>query len=351
MPKRPSRKSTSKKLAAKQKPKTSQKSEGRFRHKSFRRSYREDYACPLEAPSLLSHAIQSFRIIFKNWRLFLPLVLLMVVLNIALVGLMNEDTFVAFQKSVDETTAGVKTGEVGTFAKSGLLLISTITTGGLSAGSSESKQIFSFLLFLITWLVTIYLLRHLLTSKKKIKLRDALYNSLSPLLSTIVVGAVIFVEAIPLMIVIITYSAAVNTGFLQTPFYALLYVIFAGLLILLSAYLISSSLVALIAVSAPGLYPFQAIRSASNLLAGRRIKFILRVLYLLLVIGVLWALIMTPLIALDLGLKSQLTWLQGFPFVSLELLIMSCFTTVYATTYLYLFYRHMLDYDDKKEQK
>lgn len=318
----------------------------RFHHKSFKRSYREDYDRPFEAPGLLAHAVASFKIIKRNWKLFLPLILLMAVLNVALVGLMNEDTFVAFQKSVDETTAGVKNGEIGTFAKSGLLLISTITTGGLATSSSEASQIFSVLLALITWLVVIYIIRHLLTSKKPIKLRDALYNALSPLLSTIVVAAVIFVEAIPLMIVIITYAAAVNTNFLSTPFYALIYVIFAALLILLSAYLISSSLIALIAVSAPGLYPFKAIKSASSLLAGRRIKFIIRVLYLVIIVGIIWAVIMTPLIAIDLGLKNSLEWLKGFPFVSIELLLMSCFTEVYVATYLYLFYRRLLDYED-----
>ncbi len=322
------------------------KSETRFKHKSFKRSYREDYDRPFEAPGLLAHAVASFKIIFKNWKLFLPLVLLIAILNIALVGLMNEDTFVAFQKSVDETTEGVKNGQIGTFAKSGLLLVSTITTGGLATGSSEASQIFSFLLALVAWLVVIYLLRHLLTSKEPIKLRDALYNALAPFLSTIVVAAVIFIEAIPIMVVIISYAAAVKTNFLSTPFYALLFVIFAALLILLSVYLISSSLIALVAVSAPGLYPMQAIKSASNLLAGRRIKFIIRVFYLIIVVGVLWAVIMTPLIAIDIGLKSSLEWLKGFPFVSIELLLMTCFTEVYATTYLYLFYRRLLDYED-----
>lgn len=316
-------------------------------HRSFKRSYREDYDRPFEAPGLLSHAIASFKLIFKNWRLFLPLAIIIIVANIALVGLMNEDTFVAFQNSVDETTAGFKNGELGTFAKSGLLLISTITTGGLSTGMTEVQQVFAVLLFIITWLVTIYLLRQRLAGHK-VKLRDGLYNALTPFISTLIVVAVIFLEAIPIMIVVITYSAAVSTNFLSTPFYALIYVIFAALMLLLSVYLISSSLIALVAVSAPGLYPFVAIRSAHELLLGRRIKFIIRLIYLIIVIAVVWVVIMTPLIALDLALKSSISWLNGIPFVSIELLIMTCFTAIYATTYLYLFYRRLLDYDDKE---
>ncbi len=315
-------------------------------HHSFRRSYREDYQRPFDGPGLLSHAIISFQTVFRNWKLFLPLILIMTVLNVALVGLMNEDTYVQFQDALDETSSSLQSGkELGTFARSGLLLISTITTGGLSQGMTDMQRVFAVILLLIIWLVTIYILRHTL-AKQKIKLRDALYNALSPFISTLIVLIIILIQAIPIMIVVVTYSAAVQTNFLATPFYALVYFIFASLLILLSVYLISSSLIALVAVSAPGLYPLVAIRTASELLAGRRIKLIIRIIYLLFVMVVLWAIIMTPLIALDLWLKSFVTWLAGIPFVSLELLLMTCFSAIYCTTYLYLYYRRLLDYDD-----
>ncbi len=316
-----------------------------YKHRSFRRSYREDYAHELEVPGLLSHAVKSFRVIFDNWRLFIPLILIMVLASIILVGLMNEDVYVQFQKTIDETSKDISMENIGTFTKSGLLLVSAIATGGLTQGKTEVQQVFTVLIFLIVWLVTIYLLRHRLANQR-IKLRDGLYNALSPLLSTLVVALIIFIELIPIMIVVITYSAAVRTDFLSTPFYALIYFIFAALLTILSVYLVSSSLVALVAVSAPGLYPLVAVRTASDLLAGRRIKFIIRIIYLAIIMVILWVIIMLPLIALDLWLKSIFDFLAGIPFVSLELLIMTCFTAVYCTTYIYLFYRRMLDYED-----
>ena len=289
--------------------------------------------------------MKSFRVIFDNWRLFIPLILIMVLASIILVGLMNEDVYVQFQKTIDETSKDISMENIGTFTKSGLLLVSAIATGGLTQGKTEVQQVFTVLIFLIVWLVTIYLLRHRLANQR-IKLRDGLYNALSPLLSTLVVALIIFIELIPIMIVVITYSAAVRTDFLSTPFYALIYFIFAALLTILSVYLVSSSLVALVAVSAPGLYPLVAVRTASDLLAGRRIKFIIRIIYLAIIMVILWVIIMLPLIALDLWLKSIFDFLAGIPFVSLELLIMTCFTAVYCTTYIYLFYRRMLDYED-----
>ena len=314
-------------------------------HRSFRRSYREDYERPIELPGLLSHAMTTLKVLLKNWKIFLPLILIIALANVILVGLMSEDTYVKFQEAIESTKEEIAFGELGTFARSGLLLISTITTGGLSQGMTEVQQVFAVLLFCIAWLVTIYLLRHILAGHK-VKLRDGFYNALAPLISSLVVVFVMFLQAVPLMIVVITYSSAVSTDFLSTPFYALVYFIFAVLMILLSAYLLSSSLIALTAVSAPGLYPLTALRTASDLLLGRRIKFIIRLIYLFLALAVFWVIIMTPLIAIDLLAKSAWDWLAGWPVVSFELLLMTCFTIVYSTAYIYLYYRRMLDYED-----
>ena len=312
-------------------------------HQSFKRSYREDYVRKLSVPGLLHHTADTFAAIFRNWKLFLPLIIFAVLFNVILVGLMNESTYVQFQESL-EGNGGDK---LGNFAKAGLLLVSTVTTGGLTGGLGEAQTIFAVIIFLIIWLVTIYLLRFRL-AEKKVKLRDGFYNALTPLLSTFVVFLVAVVQMIPILIVVFTYSAAIQTGFLETPFYALIYFIFASAMLLLSGYLLSSTLVALVAVSAPGLYPFTALKTASDLMAGRRIRFIIRVLFLILTLAVVWTVVMLPLIALDLWLKSVIPWMEGWPVVPILLQIMTCFTFVYISAYLYLFYRRMLDYEDDK---
>ncbi len=317
-------------------------------HQSFKRSYREDYVRKLSIPGLLHHAADTFAVIFKNWRLFLPLIIFAVLFNVVLVGLMSESTYVEFQKTLEDTTSGGLSGaELGNFAKAGLLLISTVTTGGLSGGLSEAQIIFAVIIFLLIWLITIYLLR-LRLAGKKVKLRDGFYNALTPLLSTFVVFLVAVIQAIPIFIVIITYSAAVQTDFLSTPFYALVYFIFAALLITLSGYLLSSTLIALVAVTAPGLYPMTALKTASDLMASRRIRFLIRLVFLILVLAVCWVVVMLPLITIDLWLKGIWSWLEGFPFVSIMLLIMTCFTFVYISAYLYLYYRRVLAYEDDK---
>ena len=305
-------------------------------HKSFKRSYREDYTRETKVPGIMYHIFKSFGMIFKNWKLFLPFLIIVVVLNALFVGIMNEANYVQFQDILDETSEQVSGGDIGSVAKAGLLLMSTVSTGGLSGESSEAAVVFGVLIFLIIWLVTIFLLRHIMAGHK-VKLRDGLYNAMTPLISTFVVFIVVLFQCIPIFLLIIAYSAAVQTEFLSTPFYALVFFVFAVVMILISGYLLSSSLMAFVAVSAPGLYPMRALSAASEMMMGRRVKLILRIIALIMVLAVMWVVVMLPLILFDMWMKT-FEWTEGIPFVPICLTIMTCFTCIYVTTYLYIYY-------------
>ena len=314
-------------------------------HKTFKRSYREDYKRNTNVPGVMHHIFASFGAILKNWKLFLPLLIIVVIMNAVLVGIMDQSDYSQYQEALDEASLQVAGGDIGNVAKAGLTLISTVTTGGLSGGSSEAATVFGILMFLIIWLTTIFLLRHILAGNK-VKLRDGLYNAMTPLISTFLVFAVAVIQCIPIFLLIVAYSAAVQTDFLATPFYALVFFIFAALMIILSGYLLSSSLIALVAVSAPGLYPIKALRTASDLMMGRRIKFILRLVALILTLAIMWVAVMLPLILFDMWMK-QFEWTAGIPFVPICLTTMTCFTAMYITVYLYKYYRWMLNYEEK----
>lgn len=315
-------------------------------HRSFRRSYREDYVRPLSVPNSLSYVMYTLKLILQNWRLFLPLLIFAVVFNVTLVGVMSEETYVKFQDVLAENNAKIASGEIGNFAKAGLILISTVTTGGLSSGMSEVEIVFAVISFLLLWLITVYIVRHRLAGRR-IKLRDAFYNALTPLISTFVVLAVAFLQAIPIAIVVITYSVAVQTDFLATPFYALVYFVFAASLSLLSVYLISGTLLALVAVTAPGTYPLIALRTSSNLLAGRRTHLIWRLMVMLFSLACLWVIFMLPIITLDLFFKAHFSFCTGWPIIPVCLLVMTCFSAIYVSVYIYLCYRYLLNNKDK----
>ena len=296
---------------------------------------------------MTSQASAAFKMFFKFWKIFLPLLLIFVGLYIFLIGAMSENTLADIKANVEQTNKDVADGKIGTVGKAGLTLLGIISTGGLTT-MNDAQIVIAVLLFTIIWLVTIYLARHLLAGHQEIKMRDGFYSALSPLVSTLVVGLIIFLEAVPIMLTIIVFQVALTTEFLSTPFYALLFFMFAALMITLSLYLLSSSFFAIIVVSAPGLYPLTAVRMAKNLIMGRRLRFLIRVFYLVIIVALLYLLLLMPAIILDGVLKAQFAWLaeSKIPFVAIIQLTITVFIFIYLSIYFYLFYRAILDYND-----
>lgn len=256
-----------------------------YKHRSFRRSYREDYRRDLKVPKAGRHVLETFKTIFRNYKYFGLLLLIMSVVGV-------------------------------------LMMWATM----------ETTMVFGALIFLVIWLMSIFLVRHEMAGRK-INLRDGFFNAMTPLISVLVVFLVALVQCVPIFLLIIAYSAAVKTDFLATPVYALMFWAFAGLMILISGYLLSSSLIALVAVSAPGLYPIKALSAASDLMVGRRVRFVLRLLVLVLVVMAMWAIIVLPLSL----------WNLPEMVLTIAVTILGCFISMYVAVYLYIYYRSLID--------
>ena len=310
-------------------------------HHSFKRSYREDYQRPLEVPGLLVHAMSTLKIIFHNWKLFFGLLLIVVCSNILFVGLMNQETYESAQESLELSNEALGHGELGRVAEAAMMVVTTVTTGGLSNSLTEVQQAFAIFLFAVTWLVTIYYLRQLLAGNRP-RIRDGLFNALAPLLSSLCTILVIIVHAVPIMLFVVLYSSAQATGFLAQPLYAFLFWAFSALLILLSCYLLPGSILALVAVSVPGIYPMTAINATTDLIQGRRTRFIIRLVFALLFLAVIWVVVMLPLTWLDMFVRAKFAS-PDIPVMPLIIQVMTTFSVIYLTSYIYLFYRRMLD--------
>lgn len=314
-------------------------------HRSFRRSYREDYKRGLRAPGLVSHALTSLKIIFRNWKLFGLLMLVVVIANILFVGIMSEENYQTYQDSLDLSSEVNGYGELGRFAKSGMLFLSSITTAGLSSSIGDVQILFLIIFVLMLWLITTYFLRHILAGNKP-RFRDGLYNAFAPIISVLVVAVVLFIHLIPFFVFLILYSTAVATDFLSQPLYCFLFWLLGSLLILLSLHLVPISLISLSSVTVPGIYPMQAIHAATDLIQGRRTKYIIRIVFFFLVLAILWVVVMLPITWLDLWMKEEMGWLVNTPIVPFFLQCMTAFSIIYTTSYFYLFYRRMLENED-----
>jgi len=87
----------------------------------------------------------------------------------------------------------------------------------------------------------------------------------------------------------------------------------------------------------------QAVYAVTDLIQGRRTKIIIRIFFALVFLAVIWVIVMLPLIWLDLVLKQNIEWLNIVPFIPFMLQVMTTFTIIYLSSYIYLFYRRMLD--------
>lgn len=306
-------------------------------HRSFRLTYRRDYQRSLRLPGYFSFTREVTQLLWRNKKTFLLLVALYSLLSAVLVGIASQNTYSQLQDAVSTADQSASLG-LGAVGKAGLLAISAVS-GGLSSNVGQVQQIYSLFLVLMTWLTTVWLLRVLLAGNKP-RLRDAVYSAGAPIMATIVVSLILLIQALPLVAAALIFSVLITS---VTGVISMAFAFAAILLVLLSLYWLTSSFMALIIVTLPGMYPWQAIKSAGDLVIGRRIRILLRIVWLLVLVGLLWAITIIPTILFDSWLVKILPVAKNVPLVPVILLLVTTFVTVWVSTYVYLLYRKVVD--------
>lgn len=310
-------------------------------HRSFRMTRRRDYVRSLNVSGYWSFTNFVRKTLWQNWRMFGGLILLSAVMTIIISGFGAQSVYDNLANTLEQTGGDLFEGAWGTVGQAGLLLASSITTG-LSPNLTEAQSVIGALAGFFAWLVTIWLLRNTLAGHKP-RLRDGLYNAGSPILSTIVVGLIIMVQLLPAAIALIVYSAAQASGLLEGGFVAMLVWVGVALMGLISLYWITSSFIAMVIVTLPGMYPMHAIKAAGDLVIGRRLRVLLRLFWLAFIIVLTWAFIVIPVILLDSWVKSMVPAIAWLPLVPLLIIMMSSLTLVFTASYVYLLYRRIVD--------
>lgn len=312
-------------------------------HRSFRRTLRRDYARSLKLPGYWAFTGYVRETLWKNKNLFLSVVLLFGVLSALFVGLASQQTYTTLSATLRDTGTSFFNGNSGEIGQAALLLL-TGATGNFTANPTEPQQIYGAICGLMAWLVTVWLLRGLLAGKKP-RLRDGLYSAGAPIIPTFLVLLAALVQLFPLAVAATILSSAVSTGFITGGVEAMTLSLGGLLLITLSLYWITSTLIALVVVTLPGMYPTQAIRVAGDLVVGRRLRILFRLLWMVFITALVWLVIMVPVILLDTWLKGVWGAIEWIPFVPIALLVVSSFTVVWTASYVYLLYRRVVDDD------
>lgn len=312
-------------------------------HRSFKLTRRRDYARSLKLPGYFAFTRQVFETLRAQKGLYLALIFIYAFVTAVLVGVASQDTYTALNDALAETSEGVLTGGFGEVQKAGILLATGIG-GNFYGEMTETQQVFGALLGVLLWLTTIWLLRAQLAGRS-VRLRDGMYNAGAPIVPMIILVLVFALQLIPAAIAVVAYSTALSTDFLSGGVEGMLFAAAAALLVILSVYLITTTFMSLVIITLPGMYPWRALRAAGDMVVGRRLRLLLRLVWMSVVVTIAWALIMIPIILLTNWLQSYAVGLAWIPIVPICVLLLSSASTVYVTAYIYLLYRKVVDDD------
>jgi hypothetical protein len=91
------------------------------------------------------------------------------------------------------------------------------------------------------------------------------------------------------------------------------------------------------------MYPMKALTAAGDLVIGRRVRILLRFVWLFVFTFAVWAVIMIPIILFDNWLKAVWPAIQWLPIVPICLLVIASFSIVWMSSYTYILYRKVVD--------
>ncbi len=305
-------------------------------HRSFRLTRRRDYKREFIIPGYISFTVQVGRTLWQNRWLFIKFLLVYIILSALLLGVISQGNYSQLADTLKSLGKDISGGGAGLGSQT-LALFSAVVSGSLSQSLTQAQQIYAGLLFLVSWLTIVWLLRQRL-SGKKVRLRDGIYSSGSPLVSTFLILLVVLVQILPIALGFLVYGAASASGLLSGGVEAMLAWVGIALLAVLSLYWLTSSLIGMVVVTLPGMYPLAALKSSGDLVLGRRLKIMLRLVWLGLSLVILWLIILVPAILL-----SELVKVAWLPIVPLTVLLLSSFSILWGASYIYLLYRRLID--------
>jgi hypothetical protein len=276
-------------------------------------------------PSAWSLTMSAAETFWQYKRIFIYITLIYGLLNLILVqGLASSSDVGNLKNDLDKLFSG----NISSLGSS--LGVFVLLVGSAGNGTSQTAGAYQLFLALMTSLAVIWTLRQLFQGSK-LRVRDAYYRGMYPLIPFILVLIIIGIQLLPLAIgssiftIVLSNGIAVN--FIEKAIFAL---IFAGLAFA-SIYLICSSIFALYIVTLPDMTPLKSLRSARQLVRKKRLIVLRKLLFLPLALLVVAAIVMMPIILWLTALAQSIFF------------ILTMLALVAAHTYLYTLYRVLLN--------
>jgi hypothetical protein len=211
------------------------------------------------------------------------------------------------------------------------IAVFSLLLGSSSASRGDIGGLYQTIIIIVVSLALIWALRQILANpKQRVRTKEAFYNGMYPLIPFLLVLLVMSLQLIPVAIANMLYSFVVIGGFAASSIELALWYIMIFLLMLLTLYMLSSSIFALFIVTLPDVRPMQALRAARELVRYRRWSVMRKVILLPLILILLLAIVTLPSILLVPALSE---WIFFIATVLLLPLLIS---------YMYGLYRALL---------
>ncbi len=267
--------------------------------------------------------VQAWKILGKNWKLFGGLFLIYAVLNIILIGGLNSGDLQSMKSSISDLFTG-NFGQVS----GGLALFAVLLTSS-NSGNGGDGSTYQALLLLVVSLAAIWALRQTYASHK-IRIRDAFYGGMYPLIPVLLVLLVLCLQLIPFLIGDFLYNIMVDGGIAALTIEKLIAGTIFFLLAVLSLYMLLSSIFALYIVTLPDMTPMKALRSARELVRFRRVKVLRKLFFLPLAVIIMLAIVVVPFI------------IFATPVAAWLFFTLSMAAVIFVHSYLYGLYRELI---------
>ena len=180
---------------------------------------------------------------------------------------------------------------------------SYILSNNTTNSSNATSGIYQVVLILLFSLVFIYVFRKAF-KKQNTTVKESIYQSMYPLIPYLVVLFIILLELIPMDLGLALYSLITSAGIINNIVEQIIFSILLVGFISLSLYLLSNSIVSLYIVTLKDMTPLNSLRSAKQLVVGRRFSVILTILLLPVILLLVAVVVLIPLIMLIPALAS-----------------------------------------------
>ncbi|MGH7241785.1 MAG: hypothetical protein ACREGB_05810 [Candidatus Saccharimonadales bacterium] len=279
-------------------------------------------------PGVFGLTNKMYRLLAMNWKLIVGIALIYGVLNVLLVhgfsgGLSASDLKSQFDQLSKGGWNHIASG-LGVF----VLLLSSSSSGT----ASDAAGAYQMLLVITVSLALIWAYRQLLSDKQvRLRIRDAFYRGMYPLIPVILVLIVMAFQLVPMLLGGILFTTVINNNIAVNVVEVTFFAVLCLGLFFASLRMITASIFALYIVSLPDMTPMRALRSARELVRFRRLAVFARLVYLPVIMLGMLAVLILPFILLA-------TTLTQWIFLALSMAILPV-----AHAYIYTLYRELLN--------